>query len=166
MPHLTGRLFCQGCVDRKAARRKRWIASGVCHRCGNKAAVPGKGVCHGCAGKLSEWRKENADWRLEYNRAFREKFPLTVRAHSFKRRKTIKTGHVSAEDLNFIFSSQGGKCVVCRETLGEYHVDHIVPLALGGEHSKHNVQLLCPKCNGSKGAKHPIDFMQSIGMLL
>jgi 5-methylcytosine-specific restriction endonuclease McrA len=47
-----------------------------------------------------------------------------------------------------------------------YHKDHVVPLALGGEHAPNNIQLLCPACNLSKGARHPVDFMQSKGMLL
>jgi hypothetical protein len=32
-------------------------------------------------------------------------------------------------------------------------LDHIVPLSLGGPHSKSNVQCLCRKCNQSKGAR-------------
>ncbi len=31
-------------------------------------------------------------------------------------------------------------------------LDHIIPLALGGEHSMRNTQCLCRKCNGAKGA--------------
>lgn len=36
----------------------------------------------------------------------------------------------------------------------------------GGANDKSNIQLLCPHCNLSKGAKHPVDFMQERGMLL
>lgn len=60
------------------------------------------------------------------------------------------------------------RCACCRRNLGEsgYHIDHVVPLALGGMHDDSNLQLLCPSCNMSKHAKHPIDFMQSRGFLL
>lgn len=57
----------------------------------------------------------------------------------------------------------------CREVERDpdgYHVDHIQPLALGGSNDKTNLQLLCPTCNTKKSAKHPIDFMQSRGLLL
>ena len=37
---------------------------------------------------------------------------------------------------------------------------------LGGEHDDSNIQLLCPPCNSSKQAIHPIDFMQRKGFLL
>lgn len=45
-------------------------------------------------------------------------------------------------------------------------MDHIMPLALGGTNTDDNIQLLCPTCNRSKHAKHPVDFMQQRGFLL
>lgn len=41
-----------------------------------------------------------------------------------------------------------------------------MPLAKGGEHTPFNIQLLCPRCNVRKSAKHPVDFMQENGYLL
>lgn len=35
----------------------------------------------------------------------------------------------------------------------DLHLDHIIPLALGGDNSQNNMQLLCCRCNLSKGAK-------------
>jgi 5-methylcytosine-specific restriction endonuclease McrA len=35
------------------------------------------------------------------------------------------------------------------------HIDHIMPLALGGRNIDSNVQLLCARCNQTKSAKHP-----------
>lgn len=62
---------------------------------------------------------------------------------------------------------QYGKCAVCSDKLKRnFHVDHIMPLALGGQNDSSNVQLLCPSCNIRKSAKHPIDFMQENGFLL
>lgn len=69
--------------------------------------------------------------------------------------------------INKIGDLQGWKCVVCKVSIkNKYHVDHIMPLALGGEHKKENIQLLCPSCNLSKHAKHPVDFMRQRGFLL
>jgi len=45
-------------------------------------------------------------------------------------------------------------------------VDHIYPIALGGTNEGSNLQLLCRFCNRSKGAKHPVDYMQKRGFLL
>lgn len=66
-----------------------------------------------------------------------------------------------------LFALQRGKCACCGLALGDnYHLDHIVPLALGGTNTDDNIQLLRAQCNLSKGAKHPVDFMQSRGLLL
>lgn len=60
-----------------------------------------------------------------------------------------------------LFAAQGGKCIYCSADLGRSaHLDHVIPLAKGGEHSDDNVQLLCPPCNLSKGAKMPDEFLE------
>jgi 5-methylcytosine-specific restriction endonuclease McrA len=35
----------------------------------------------------------------------------------------------------------------------ECHVDHVVPLARGGTHTRDNLATACPSCNISKGTK-------------
>ena len=50
-----------------------------------------------------------------------------------------------------VWRRDGGKCTRCdsRENL-EY--DHIIPLSRGGSNTARNIELLCEKCNRSKGA--------------
>lgn len=50
-----------------------------------------------------------------------------------------------------VWRRDGGKCVRCgsREKL-EY--DHIIPVSKGGSNTSRNIELLCEKCNRSKGA--------------
>ena len=43
---------------------------------------------------------------------------------------------------------------------GRPTVDHIVPLSMGGEHEWDNLQLLCKRCNTSKGNREQIDYRQ------
>lgn len=40
----------------------------------------------------------------------------------------------------------------------EFHVDHVMPLALGGKHEPSNLQLLPAAVNRKKGAKNPEEF--------
>lgn len=66
-----------------------------------------------------------------------------------------------------LFKLQRGKCACCRSSINNgFHLDHIEPLSKGGENEDLNIQLLCPSCNKSKHAKHPVDFMQERGFLL
>lgn len=69
-----------------------------------------------------------------------------------------------------LLANQRGRCALptCRRRLkaGGYHRDHIKPLALGGSNRLRNIQLLCPGCNIAKGARDPIEFVQSLGLLI
>jgi hypothetical protein len=85
-----------------------------------------------------------------------------------RRAKTLANGGVLSRDIaERLFKLQKGKCACCGEHLGSnYHLDHIIPIALGGSNTDDNIQLLRQRCNNQKRALHPIDFMQSRGFLL
>lgn len=104
--------------------------------------------------------KHAANWHLEN----KEK----SRANWQNRRARVKQakGKLTVGIDKVLYALQKGKCACCRNDLNKYHLDHKMPIALGGDNTDENIQLLCPRCNLSKGAKHPIDFMQSIGYLL
>ena len=67
---------------------------------------------------------------------------------SQKHKRENIPGHVKEE----VWRRDRGRCVNCgiREKL-EY--DHILPVSKGGSSTVRNVQMLCEKCNRSKGAK-------------
>jgi 5-methylcytosine-specific restriction endonuclease McrA len=77
-------------------------------------------------------------------------------------RRENAPGSFSAADIEAIRTAQGGRCYICRKKLTAYHVDHFIPLALGGSNDPGNLRLACLKCNQSKHAKHPHD----LGLLL
>lgn len=83
-----------------------------------------------------------------------------------QRRHGKKTGRLPKGTVAFLIRMQENRCAACKKKLNRYHVDHIIPIAKGGQHERSNVQILCPTCNSRKSAKDPIRFMQEMGFLL
>jgi hypothetical protein len=59
-----------------------------------------------------------------------------------------------------VLAESGGRCALCGATKHErpLDVDHIVPLSRGRVSTRDNLQILCSKCNRSKGNKDTRDF--------
>lgn len=98
-----------------------------------------------------------------------ETFKTAARRYARNRRARKRgSGGAISKDLEArLLALQRGLCPCCGKPLkDDYHLDHIVPLALGGAHSDENMQLLRSKCNLQKHAMHPIEFMQRKGFLL
>lgn len=83
-------------------------------------------------------------------------------------RKRENGGKLSKGLADKLFTLQRGKCACgCKQALGnDYHLDHIMPLSLGGTNTDNNIQLLRSKCNLQKNSKHPVDFMRQRGYLI
>ena len=65
-------------------------------------------------------------------------------------------GDLTDTEWNAATPDIGGICMKCGQRVSEknFHVDHIVPLAAGGdEWDLNNLELSCPGCNIAKAAK-------------
>lgn len=51
-----------------------------------------------------------------------------------------------------VFERDGSACTYCGDTDGPFDLDHITPVALGGDNSEGNLTVSCKPCNLSKGA--------------
>lgn len=123
-------------------------------------------VRYNAAAKL--YRTENKEQIRSADQLKRQINPAQYAAYkrNYKHRKQ-QAGKHTGKEVSAILKAQHGKCAYCRmETSKRYHVDHIMPLALGGSNDRTNLQILCAPCNQAKSAKHPITFAQSLGMLL
>lgn len=117
----------------------------------------------------SEWRSANMEKVKSLFVAWREKnrYRLKMKEKLRRARKRSGGAKLSPDIVPRLLNLQRGKCACCGLPLGDdYHLDHIMPLALGGSNTDGNMQLLRAKCNLSKGAKHPTVFMQERGFLL
>ena len=134
--------------------------------------------------KIAEWYAANTEKMAAYfvayraaNRekanartaAWRQANPAARRINEQNRRaRKVAAGGVLSKGLSVkLFTSQKGKCPCCKQPLGDdHHLDHVMPLALGGTNTDDNMQLLRKRCNLQKQAKHPTQYMQEKGFLL
>lgn len=108
--------------------------------------------------KSIKYYYENKDHVLERIAKWKKANPEKSRVYS-QNRRNITVGRLSPDLAIHLFVEQDGVCLGCREDLGnDFHMDHIIPLSLGGLNADENIQLLCPTCNMSKGSKHPDEW--------
>lgn len=113
----------------------------------------------------SIWHFENYQAAQEYRQDNSEKYA----AHARNRRARIagNGGTHTIEDIHDIMKAQNGKCAYCRIKVGNsFHVDHIMPIYMGGSNGRANLQICCEACNLKKNKKHPLDFARQMGKLL
>lgn len=109
-----------------------------------------------------KWREANPGKSAALQRAWRQNNRDRVRAAKRARKSTKRITLVRE-----LTQLQRGRCAYCRAKLGdEFHVDHVMPLKLGGPDRRSNLQLACEPCNLTKSAQDPIDFARSTGRLL
>ncbi len=63
-----------------------------------------------------------------------------------------------------VLKESGGRCALCGATKKDrpLDVDHIKPKSKGGKNVYENLQVLCSKCNRSKGNKDDTDFKDNL----
>lgn len=128
----------------------------------------------------AQQRKQNIEWMRKYLREWRKKNPDKFKAiqeryhetHKEKRkvckanrraREYSAEGSHTPEDIKRQYELQGGLCYWCNTPLdGKYHLDHLIPLAVGGTNNPDNLVCSCPKCNLRKWKKLPDEFMKII----
>lgn len=119
--------------------------------------------------KVGEWREANRGQHNANSTRWRQENPDKIAAidrNKRARRKSAEGKHTAA-DVRMLIDRQKNKCAECGRSLliTGYHVDHIMPLALGGTNWPWNLQILCPACNMEKHATDPFVFAQRKGRL-
>lgn len=119
--------------------------------------------------RQAAYRATNAAKRRASSAAWAKANPEARRINRQNRdaKERANGGTLSKGLAEKLLRLQKGKCACCGESLGDtYHLDHVMPIKLGGLNVDANIQLLRDVCNMKKSAKHPIDYMQSKGFLL
>ena len=110
----------------------------------------------------ARYKNENPEKYAACKKAWVKANPEAIRLKEYRRRaKTASSGKLSKGLIAKLMALQNGLCACCGADLSSgYHMDHKMPLALGGSNTDENMQLLTPLCNLRKGAMHPDDYMR------
>jgi 5-methylcytosine-specific restriction endonuclease McrA len=111
-----------------------------------------------------DWCNKNRKKKLNHCKTWRDSNPDKIRQYSLNAvaRRKGADGFYTSLDIEEKIKIQDNKCAAiwCMVDLSMgYHVDHIMPLFLGGSNWPDNLQCLCRFCNLSKGSKHPHDWI-------
>ena len=159
------RTACKSCdAAYRAVNREKIKAYKVEYRAANREIINAR---------QAERRQANPEkfraWDAKYYNSNPEK--CAARKRNRRARKRSAEGKHTSADIRAIFESQRGLCANCQSKLfksgkNKFHVDHIMPLALGGSNWPSNLQCLCPSCNLKKSAKDPFKWAAENGRLL
>ena len=174
------RASCKTCtaanhVSYRAASREKIRARQSEYYAANREIIAARNALY-----KAENRETISACNASYRSANPEKYSAWVAANPDKRavsdrnRRALKRnaeGKHTADDVRAIFTAQRGLCANCQTKLfksgkKKYHVDHIMPLVLGGSNWPSNLQCLCSACNLSKHAKDPIKWAKENGRLI
>lgn len=96
---------------------------------------------------------ENRDAAQERAQRNYRKNPDRYKDHAALRRARLRSVTVERISRLEVLARSHGRCGICGHTIdGTFHVDHIVPVSLGGAHAWYNVQAAHPACNLAKKA--------------
>lgn len=159
----AGEAFCFG-VEMKTCRKCGGLFDGIqCKPCKQLAQTAFR------AANPIRYREYAVAWAAKNKLRVKENKRRWREANRDKDRADKRERHIIKRALitSKLLVLQKGKCPCCGLPLGDdFHIDHIMPIALGGKNIESNMQLLRSACNQQKHAKHPIRFMQERGFLL
>lgn len=159
-----GKAYREANAERKAEYNKAW-------REANKERV---------TEYKKAWNKTNAERKAEYDKgwyeanrereaerikAWQKANPDKCRAYSQARRalelEALVDNDITVTGLRELYDDL---CFYYLDPLYfdvpfAVHVDHLIPLSKGGEHSWNNVCLACATCNLTKNAKNPLEHL-------
>lgn len=141
-------------------KRRCWVCNEVKPRDREHFVVRGSGGfdnCLDCNRKQSRARhaanpepsrKRACQWAKDNPEAVRRR----GRIAASRRRARLREAFVEDVDPQVVFERDEGICGICGTPVERdaFDVDHVVPLAQGGEHSYRNVRVAHPSCNRSR----------------
>jgi hypothetical protein len=120
-------------------------------------AAKADGLSHACRDcikdRSSAWHEANKERSEAANRAWqkknRERYKATKQEGHRRRRARLAKVRVEKIDPWAIYARDGGRCHICEKHVRRdvMSLDHLIPIAHGGEHTVVNVRLAHVSCN-------------------
>ena len=110
------------------------------------------------------WYRANRNHALADKKRYYKENPQIVKRNRVLRKARMRGATIepfTAQDWLTLLEIYAHRCAYCRVG-GKMTVDHVVPIARGGIHGKHNIVPACPSCNASKQARSVKDFMETL----
>ena len=104
-----------------------------------------------------------------HDRQSKNKSSSVVQFQATARRSRYGFSSAGSFKMSTVMAEQDCTCPCCGIDLiahGNYHLDHIMPLALGGTNDYWNAQFLCAECNLGKSAENPYIWAERTGAKL
>lgn len=119
--------------------------------------------------QVKEARKDPEHYKrqLESNRQWRARNPDKAREYAKRthaRRRGAPVADLTVDEWKDLLESANHQCVYCGVKFDENNPaqqDHILPVSLGGHHTKNNILPACRKCNRSKGNMTIVNFLRA-----
>jgi hypothetical protein len=168
---------CTQCCNKRAMENKRKYSSGqkahvsvenkYCWSCDknksidqfnlNNSMQDGHGSeCRECANEYScDYKDANPEYFQMYMREYLANNRIKFIEYGAKRREIVAAAEHFSKQA--VIEKYGNCCFYCDGGKFE-HLDHCIPIALGGLHTLENVRPACKKCNLSKGKKMPDEW--------
>ena len=161
-------------VERVKYTDKQWVirylTSGNLYEVPEAMATKGKIVDKNIEGKeklrrqilASKHYEKNREYLIQQAGEYQKNNLDKARVRNQNRRAKIKGGggRATLEEINSLIKQQENKCANCYTAISEdnQHLDHIMPIALGGTGEISNLQWLCQPCNSIKSDRHPEEW--------
>ena len=168
--HRAERIAYERAQRAEIAARQR--AYRISHKAELKASDKARHQAHRAEGQAHDkaYYQSHKAKKVAYSRAYRQSHKAAVHAYQVEyerthpgrktdieaRRRAAKRGCASETISRArVYDRDAGRCHICGKKVrpGHWHLDHIIPLARGGEHSYKNVAVCHPSCNMRKHAR-------------
>ena len=115
----------------------------------NKEANKGKK-----AARMKAYYEANKEKYCAIQKAYRQANKEKHNAHVSKHRALKRQAILPTTDNELIRNLYKRRVVMTKENGEQYHVDHIIPLSIGGAHHQDNIRIISAKENQEKSNKY------------